>query len=209
MPLKPVPHVRCIHITKCSWQLEVQSWPLWTTTSACWPEKMLPRKFHLNDTDLVYHSRFSSPTRAALIKSWISSGASQTTSPSSAFLSASLAYKFLWNSPWSSEPSMAFSTYNSNASIIFPKITWWGVSKQYPTFLVSICVLICLSVTMIKHYDQKELVVEKGLFVFYFFLISHHQGKPRQELKVQRGRNGSRNLGWGYHLLASLHCSTS
>lgn len=111
MRQKPVPHVRCVHISKFSWQLEVQSWPLWTTASTCWPEKMLPRKFHLNDTGLVYHSRFSSPT--GLIKSWIPSGAPQTTSPSSAFLSASLSYKFLQNSPWSSEPSMTFSTSNS------------------------------------------------------------------------------------------------
>lgn len=61
MPPKPVPHVRCLHISKLSWQLEVQSWPLWTTAAACWPEKRLPRKFHLNDTGLVYHSQCPAP----------------------------------------------------------------------------------------------------------------------------------------------------
>lgn len=50
--------------------------------------------------------------------------------------------------------------------------------------VVPVCVLVCLSLSMIKHYDQKELVIGEGLFVFKK-KKSYHQGKPRQELKAQ------------------------
>lgn len=61
--------------------------------------------------------------------------------------------------------------------------------------IVPICVLVCLSLSMIKHYDQKELVVGEGLFVFKKKKSSSGETKARTQGTKLEARMGAGT--WG------------